>query len=179
MRIKRIVSAGIVLLLCVVLARHFLTWLFPLKYRAEILECCVEYELDPSWVCAVICAESKFDAAAQSHKGAIGLMQIMEETGDWVAEKFQLGAINLYRPADNIRVGCAYLSMLLKQYEGSELLALCAYNAGEGRVDEWLNEATDSTTDFLESAYDETRAYVDKIERYHKVYQWLYWRNTK
>lgn len=178
MRLKRFIATLVVLVLLAWLGQALITWYFPLNYRAEILENCVEYELNPAWVSAIICAESQFNADAKSHKGAVGLMQIMEETGDWVAKTNQIEYADLYRPGDNIKIGCAYLRMLLDQYNGSEFLALCAYNAGEGRVDKWLEESA-SEEEFRTLLFEETRNYTEKIENYQKVYKILYWRNTK
>lgn len=176
MRIRHFFIVVAAVMLIFYAGRTFISAFFPFQYREEISKYCAEYSLEPALVSAVICAESKFDANAKSYKGAIGLMQIMENTGSWVSESANLGHIDLYNPGDNIRVGCAYLQMLLKQYNGSEFLALCAYNAGEGRVNAWLSEA-DSEEEFRALLYEETRNYCDKIENYEKVYSILYWRD--
>lgn len=175
---KRLIFGVILLLLAVFLGQFMVRNIFPLKYRAEILENCVEYELDPSWVSAVIYTESKFNPSAISSKGAVGLMQIMDKTGAWVADENKIQNYNLYRAADNIKIGCAYLRMLLDQYQGSSYLALCAYNAGEGHVDEWLKKAR-SDEEFKMLLFDETRNYTQQVERYQRYYQILYWRNNK
>lgn len=178
MRIKWFVAILLVVLLLFWILHTLVSTVFPFQYREEISKSCEEYHLDPAFVSAVICAESKFDPNAKSHKGAIGLMQIMEETGLWVSQFSQLGDVDLYSPRDNIRVGCAYLKMLLEQYDGSEFLALCAYNAGEGRVDSWLSQANDRA-EFESLLFEETKNYCTKIEDYKKVYAILYWRNEK
>ncbi len=178
MRAKWLVAILVILILSFLGARAFVSTFFPFHYREEIAKYSSEYELDPALISAMICTESKFDAYAKSHKGAIGLMQIMEETGHWVSESAQLGTINLYVPDDNIRVGCAYLKMLMEQYNGSEFLALCAYNAGEGRVSSWLSQ-TDNEEEFRSLLFEETKNYCTKIENYKKVYAFLYWRNEK
>lgn len=178
MRIKWLIAVLLVLLLMFWVLSTVVSMVFPFQYREEISQSCKEYDLDPAFVSAVICAESKFDPNAKSHKGAIGLMQIMEETGNWVSQFAQLGVVDLYTPRDNIRVGCAYLKMLLDQYGGSEFLALCAYNAGEGRVDSWLKQ-TENIEEFEFLLFDETKNYCAKIADYKKVYAILYWRNEK
>lgn len=178
MRIRRLLIALLVIVLLFWSVEAIVSRLFPFQYREEISRYCTEYNLDPAWVSAVICAESKFDADAKSHKGAIGLMQIMETTGNWVAGSMKIEYSDLYLPEDNIKIGCAYLRMLLDQYGNSEFLALCAYNAGEGRVDRWLQE-TDSEAEFRTLLYEETRDYCNKIENYQKIYDILYWRNEK
>src|SRR3712207_2781259 len=79
-----------------------------------------------------------------SHAGAKGLMQIMPTTADYIARRsggtaFEQG--DLATPQINISYGSWYLRYLLRHYDGNVVLALAAYNAGEGTVDEWWNAA--------------------------------------
>lgn len=106
-----------------------------------------EYQLAPALVLAVMAAESNFDPLAESPKKAQGLMQLLPET----ALRFK--ATKLRDPAQNIRAGMAYLRWLLAYFEGDVMLALAAYNAGEGAVDRYLGVPP----------YAETRMYVRKI----------------
>jgi len=106
-----------------------------------------EYQLAPALVLAVIAQESNFDPLAESPKKAQGLMQLIPDT----AARFRVTRIT--DPSQNIRGGMAYLRWLLAYFEGDVMLALAAYNAGEGAVDRYLGVPP----------YAETRMYVRKI----------------
>ena len=110
----------------------------------------------------MIFAESHFRDQT-SHAGAKGLMQLMPDTADFIAQKS--GGIafeqqDLATPQVNIAYGSWYLRYLLDRYDGSEPLALAAYNAGHGTVDGWLADAAASGRGFkvADIPYPETRA---------------------
>ena len=97
-------------------------------------------EISPYFLEAVILTESKFDKKAVSHVGAVGMMQLMPETAEWISEESGLPADSLSRPEENIPLGAWYLNYLLKLYRNNEVLALAAYNAGRGHVDQWIED---------------------------------------
>jgi soluble lytic murein transglycosylase len=99
------------------------------QYAAEIQEIAREYGVSPSLVEAVVRAESQFDPTAVSPKGAGGLMQLMPKTAS------ALGVVDRFDPRENITGGVRHLRYLLERYQGSVVLAVAAYNAGEGAVD--------------------------------------------
>lgn len=106
-----------------------------------------EFRLDPRLVFAVIRAESGFDANARSPKNAQGLMQLIPETAERFAVK------DVWNPAENLRGGMSYLRWLLSYFRGDVVLALAAYNAGEGAVERYRGVPP----------FAETVAYVQRI----------------
>jgi soluble lytic murein transglycosylase len=141
----------------------------PLRYEQIVLGHAAHYDLDPALLAAVIYQESRFQADARSSSGAIGLMQLMPETAQGIADhtggsRFKLS--DLDDPEINVRYGAWYLSHLMKKY-GSEKLALAAYNAGQRNVDNWLSDGSGI-------AFPETRAYIARVESLKKLYRRLY-----
>jgi soluble lytic murein transglycosylase len=139
----------------------------PLRHEDIIRQQSADKHLDPALVAGVIYAESRFTDAT-SHAGARGLMQITPATADYIAHKsggtaFEQG--DLATPQINISYGSWYLRYLLDRYDGNEVLALCAYNGGEGNVDKWLQEAHVADTAFTldRVPFAETREYVRRV----------------
>ena len=129
---------------------------------------------------AVARQESEFAPAAASGAGAKGLMQVMPATARETAGKVGLAfdADRLTRdPAFNTQIGAAYLGQLLADQAGSPLLAFAAYNAGSGRVKQWISAYGDprvsaDPVDWVERIpFDETRDYVQKVSENLGVYR--------
>jgi len=124
--------------------------------------------------------ESSFRSDAVSYAGAMGLMQIMPDTGEWLAGKFdeKQGYTSdvLYQPETNLKYGCWYLNWLMKRYEHDRTLATAAYHAGHGTVDRWLADPSVSSDGKTLShiPYDSTRTYVARILKACQKYQELY-----
>ena len=168
----------LILILIVALFISFVTDRFKVRYKSEIDYYADEYSIDRHLVYALIKAESSFDPDAVSHKGAVGLMQVTGETALWCAEK--IGDVTLAErmnePDVNLKIGCFYLSYLLKRYSGSETAALAAYNAGAGNADKWLcdSEHSPDGASLSSSPFPETDGYLKKVMLYKKVYEFLY-----
>ena len=151
---------------------------YPMTYAPEIRAAATEFSLDPAYVASVVLAESSFDAEAVSSAGAIGLMQIMPSTGEWIAGKLDdaFDVQRLYEPSVNLRYGCWYLRFLLDRYDGDMRTASTAYHQGQGRVDEWLQDPQYSqdgrTLTAISSAVTDT--YVNRIMESYANYQELY-----
>ncbi len=152
---------------------------FKLDYEEAIILYSQQYELDEYLVAAVIHTESGNDSNALSHAGAMGLMQIMPSTGEWIAQKNDeplMAKDDLYDPDRNIRYGCWYLRFLFDKFGDDNLsLVLAAYNAGPGRVDEWLtNDEVSENGKLVNIPYKETKDYVKKVQLAYEKYEELY-----
>jgi soluble lytic murein transglycosylase len=139
--------------------------LLPLRHDDIIRQQAEDKGLDPALIAGVIFAESHFRDQT-SHAGAKGLMQLMPDTADYIAQKsggtrFVQG--DLADPQVNIAYGSWYLRHLLDKYDGREVLALAAYNAGQGNVDEWVANAAGTHLTPTDIPFAETRHYVAKV----------------
>ncbi|MBI1300106.1 MAG: transglycosylase SLT domain-containing protein [Alphaproteobacteria bacterium] len=138
----------------------------------------------PEWalIHAVIRQESVFDPEAKSHAGALGLMQLLPTTAQEVSARLKLQYQKSWltsKPKYNIQLGSAYLSRLLAAYDGDYAMAIAAYNAGPGRVREWINTYGDprigdiDLIDWIELIpIYETRNYVQRVMEGTYVYRY-------
>ena len=154
-----------------------LTLRFPLPHRKSIFAYADQYDLDPALIYGVIRQESAFMEDARSPVGALGLMQLMPQTGKQTARSLKiryLGNQALLHSDQNIRLGSAYLNKLLKRYNGSPVLAAAAYNAGPHRVSRWLptGKSMDASLWMERIPFKETRHYVRRVLAYATVFEW-------
>jgi soluble lytic murein transglycosylase len=140
----------------------------PLRHEDIIRQQAADKGLDPALIAGVIFTESRFRDQT-SHAGAKGLMQILPSTADDIARKSGGTAFvegDLANPQVNISYGSFYLRYLLRRYGGNEVLAIAAYNAGEGRVDQWIFDARHRGEEFDHARhipFPETRHYVQQV----------------
>ena len=140
----------------------------PLRHDDIIRQQARDKGLDPALIAGVIFTESRFRDQT-SHAGAKGLMQLLPSTADYIAQKsggtaFKQG--DLADPQVNISYGSFYLRYLMRRYGGNEVLAIAAYNAGEGRVDRWMFDARHRGEEFDHARhipFPETRHYVQHV----------------
>ena len=154
--------------------------LYPKTYGEYVTKYAEQYNVPVNLVYAVIRTESGFDPEAMSSAGAVGLMQMMPSTFRWLTDDMlgeSLADEMLYDPETNVRYGVYYLRRLYDRY-GDWTTACAAYNAGSGRVDGWLKDKTmtDLQGNLIVSRipFDETRAYVRKIQKAYLAYERLY-----
>ena len=171
-----------VLLVCAVLIGLSVTPLqkqfYPIRYETIVTEMANRHYIAPSLIYAIIHTESKFDAYALSSANAYGLMQITEDTYRWVCQRTGqpfLEADSLYDPYENISCGVALVGLLQEQFDHIETV-LAAYNAGQGKVNEWLQNPSYSTDGAAlhHIPYEETENYVRRVINTQKKYQKLY-----
>jgi len=146
----------------------------PVKFKDLIEKYSLQHDLDPFLILALIREESFFKTDAVSTARAYGLMQILLGTASEVAKK-RIRRRDLFQPETNIRLGTKYLKYLITKYDGKIHLALAAYNAGDFRVDRWLERFGHAPDDeFIEMIpITATRTYVKNIYRnyfYYKLY---------
>ena len=172
----------VVIVVFLIFARNpILKIIYPRTYEEAVLIYSEEYGIDKNLILALIKAESNFDADAISNRNAIGLMQLMEDTAKDVANKnnIELNDENIKQELcdvyKNIQIGTCYLASLFKKYESKEI-ALAAYNAGIGTVDNWIEKGIIKSdgSDIENIPYKETNYYVRKILRDYEFYNYLY-----
>ena len=150
--------------------------IFPIRHENIIEKYCEEYNVDATLVYALIKAESNFREDARSSAGAKGLMQITDETFEYCLKTLGIPNANIFNAEANIQCGIWYLSYLLGKYGGNTKNAVAAYNAGETNVNRWLKDSRYSK-DFktlLRIPFGETKRHVEKIQRYAKIYEYIY-----
>ena len=150
----------------------------PKKYSEFVAKYVAEYEMDEDLIYAIIKTESDFDCEAVSNVGARGLMQIMEETFDWI--KYRLNDEDseyddMFDPEMNIRYGAYLMDYLLEKF-GDKDTAVAAYHSGAGSVSSWLEEKKNSSDGKrLENIPSSTAEhYVNKINNALTNYKELY-----
>lgn len=157
---------------------RWLEYTHPIKYENYVEKYSRENGLDKYLVYAVIKTESGFDPAAVSNVGARGLMQIMEDTFDWVSYKLSdddARYLDMYDPEINIRYGCWLLGYLYDEF-GDVETTMAAYHAGRGQVNEWLDDR-DISSDGVHLdviPISDTEHYVGKIVKAMETYKKLY-----
>lgn len=150
----------------------------PLSDAAVIREQASDKHLDPALIAGVIYAETKFDPRTSS-AGALGLMQILPTTADYIAHLsggFRFTTSDLATPKINVAYGSWYLRYLLDHYEGNEMEAVAAYNGGLANVDAWVAKAREEGRQLTTAdiPFPETQAYVRRVLHAQAEYRSVY-----
>ena len=186
---KIIAVIAILVIVVIIIAKVFnieqiiLQNIYPKKYEEYVEKYAEENNIDPLLIFSIIKAESNFKENAESSSGAVGLMQLMEETAKEIAESMDepiLEKEDLKEAETNIKIGIKYYPRLQKNYDGNMLLALTAYNAGIGNVNTWIKNGIIKSdgSDIENIPYKETNMYVRKIIRNYKMYNKIYTKNA-
>ena len=151
---------------------------YPMEYTDLIRSNAARQGIEPAQVAAVILAESGYDPMAVSGVNAQGLMQIMPDTGKWLAGKFDEEYVEgcLFDPETNIRYGCWYLGYLMRRYDGDMVCATAAYHSGQGTVDGWLADPAFSNDgkSLIDIKGKNAKSYVSRVLEYYEKYAELY-----
>lgn len=153
---------------------------YPRKYEEYVVYYADKYSLDPLLLYSFIRTESNFDPNAESNVGARGLMQITEQTFDWIKGKIApeepLAFDDLYDPETNIRFGSYFVSCCLLRYQDDLSTAAAAYHSGWGTVDALLANPDYSPDGKILTGfpYPQMRRYVQKITDAYTQYCEIY-----
>jgi len=161
-------------------SEEFAYLMYPVPYPVQVLENAAQYDLPPHLVYAMIREESHFDRKAVSRVGALGLMQLMPETGRYVARELEMPELTeegLLDPEVNLAFGIWYASSLFKRSGDNYLWMLAAYNAGPANANRWFRgrRAGAGAVEVVDQIdFKETRRYVQRIVESANVYHALY-----
>jgi soluble lytic murein transglycosylase len=148
-------------------AAHDFTRRYPTHYRDVLSKQAQIRKLDEPLVFGLVRQESRFLADAKSSAGAAGLMQLMPATARWVAKKIGMKGFRPSRvrqPEVNAALGAFYLKHVLDGFNGNQVLAAAAYNAGPGRARRWCDTKPIEGAIYIETIpFTETRQYVKKV----------------
>ncbi|MDJ0711132.1 MAG: transglycosylase SLT domain-containing protein [Woeseiaceae bacterium] len=150
---------------------------YPLPWQQHFETSSSAARISPTWAYGIARSESLFMRDVRSSAGAVGLMQLMPATGRDVARDIRLpysGLATLTDPISNIRLGTTYLGQMANRYNGNQVLATAAYNAGPHRVDRWLPEqGSEDARVWIENIpFNETRSYVKRVFSAETIFHW-------
>ena len=152
---------------------------YPTNYAEYVTKYSAIYDVDEYLVYSIIRSESNYKEDVVSNKGAMGLMQIMPDTGKWVAEKLAIKNFtsqDLLDSEKNIMIGVWYFKYLLDKFNGELSLAIAAYNAGPTNVSKWLEQEEYSNDGLTLNniPFEETKKYEKKIMNTYTMYKKIY-----
>jgi len=150
---------------------------YPLPYRQAFETHANASNVPRSWAYGIARSESLFMRDIQSSAGAVGLMQLMPETGKRTARRLNYpyaGHITLTNPDSNIRLGTAYMRIMMDRFDDNRVLATAAYNAGPLNVEAWLPESgsIDGMIWIENIPFEETRKYVRRVFATDIIFHW-------
>lgn len=159
----------------------------PYYYEELIEEKAAKYNLSPAFVAAIVLNESSFRPDAESSVGARGLMQLMDDTAEWIHGKIGSDGgysfDSMYDAPTNVEYGCWYLNFLSERFRGDPVLVAASFHAGQGEVQNWLNDSRysrDGLTINLDDMIDgPTKQYAARVLDDYAAYKRLYYEITE
>jgi len=150
--------------------------LFPIRYQDLIGTSAARWQVPEGWILAMMRQESAFDQDSRSIDGAIGLLQVLPSTAEWIAKKRKMAEWEkLSNPRVNIEVGSAFFGWLLDRFDGAIVPAIAAHNAGQATVERWWQPQGADLAEWIESIpYRETRQFVKRVLTNGWMYAQLY-----
>lgn len=174
--LKVAVACFLILSICCCSIRYVKKrYVYPLGFKEYVFEYSKKYKVNNALVFSLIKVESGFNKNAKSEKGALGLMQLTPETGEYIARLLNIEEYDLTQADCNIKFGCFYLSYLEKKFSAAETV-IVAYNAGEGNVMRWLenNNYSKNGINLDYVPFKESREYLEKVKQTFLKYTNLY-----
>lgn len=146
---------------------------YKIEHQSEIAELAQRYDLDPYLICAVINTESGWDATAKSHVGAVGLMQVMPSTAEWMVKKRLIDEREypldqLADPRVNMEYGTCYLAYLMKRFNNLNKV-VAGYNGGPANVERWESAGAENFESVID--YPETKEYISRVRTAYRGYK--------
>ena len=166
------------LLICAVILTFcigaFNAYFYPMTYSEDIVFLGKTYGVKSALIASVANVESNFKENAVSNKGAVGIMQLMPSTAQWLAGRMgeNYSDERLLEGQFNLKIGSYYLAYLIDYFD-NEKLGVCAYNAGQGNVSSWLKNteySTDGKT-LRKIPFEETKNYLNKVYKNYNYYK--------
>ena len=155
--------------------RRAISLRFPMLYRSEVALASSEFSIEPAWIFGVMRRESAYIRDVRSGAGAIGLMQLMPRTAEYVADLQGKKNWNgdLTDAGTNITFGTRYLRYVMDKFDNNQVMATAGYNAGPHRVDSWLLEKEIDADVWIDTIpFTETRRYVRAVMAYAAIYEY-------
>lgn len=181
--LRNILIVFVILLFLAIFIAYICAWIgssrYPLAFGDKINAMSEKYDLPSTLIAGIVKTESDFDEDVIASDGGMGLMQLMPETAQWCAQQMGIPyeEEKLLDADYNLDMGSFYLSYLINHYQ-NEGIAIIAYNAGLGNMDEWLADGT-ITTDpqtWDNVPFTISRNYIKRVRRAQNVYEAFYGR---
>lgn len=144
-----------------------------IKYQDLIEYYAAVYKINPAFIAAIIYRESHYDPMAVSNVGAQGLMQLMPDTVEWMGDKLDIQNPDPHDPETNIRMGARYLNYLSGKFDGNPIYVACAFHAGAGNVESWIEKgyfADPLNPTVAEIPMDDSRNYARKVVESYAIF---------